>query len=168
MAYPDTELIRSCMNELYLARSEFTRRFYQRFFDLAPDARALFVHDQAQQEKILFAAMTMILSCLTSGRSLHGALGEFGRRHARAGVSGAFLPDFGEAFVSAMIEFLPEQDPLVVRSAWARTWRDICIPFEVGIRTGEREMETQARLFRRGQKPARRAARGTVARAAGP
>lgn len=139
----EIELVQHCMEDLYLARLEFPRRFYERLFRRAPDIEKLFSQDKNRQSLMLYAVMSMVVSCLNAGKDLSDELAKFGRLHVRAGVQEDMFPVFGQAFLDTMVEFLPHRQAEVLERAWTQTYQRIA----EGVIAGMRDEATAAPLF---------------------
>lgn len=142
-------LIRACLSDLYSVRIEFSRRFYDRFFEQVPEARRLFVHNQDKQALMLYAAVAMTMRGIESGRDLDKELIEFGKRHARLGVKQEMFPIFGSTFLETLIEFLPDHDHPMIARAWWGGFTDMSTPIIAGMIAEQEAMQVDKRLFRK-------------------
>ncbi|WP_171042868.1 globin domain-containing protein [Maritimibacter alexandrii] len=149
MPFENAGLIRACLSDLYSVRIEFSRRFYDRFFEQVPEARRLFVHNQDKQALMLYAAVAMTMRGMESGRDLDGELIEFGKRHARLGVKQDMFPIFGSTFLETLIEYLPHHDHPKIAKAWWGGFTDMSTPIIAGMIAEQEEMMADKRLFRK-------------------
>jgi hemoglobin-like flavoprotein len=139
--------IRACLTELYPRRREFAARFYERFFEQAPQVRRLFVHDTDKQQLMLYAAIAMSMRALESARMLDEELVEFGSRHARVGVKEEHFPIFGSVFLETLIEFLPHHDHPDLARSWWGAFTDISTAIIAGLRAEAAVMSAERKLF---------------------
>lgn len=149
MTLTNAGLIRACLSNIYSQRVEFAHKFYERFFQQAPQAKRLFIHDAGKQELMLYAAISMTMRGLETGRNLDNELIEFGRRHARLGVKQEYFPVFGSVFLETLIEFLPEWDHPQVAKAWWGSFTDMSTPIIAGMLAEQKMMDADKRLFRK-------------------
>jgi hemoglobin-like flavoprotein len=85
MTPEQVDLIRKSFDAMWPARRRLADSFYARFFELAPDARALFPEDIARQQLKL---MDMIAAIVGAGR-----------QHTQFGVKRAHFVAFGDALL---------------------------------------------------------------------
>ena len=73
--------------------------FYARFFELAPDARALFPEDIARQQLKLMDMIAAIVGALDKREIFQSIISYSGRQHAQFGVKRAHFVAFGDALL---------------------------------------------------------------------
>jgi hemoglobin-like flavoprotein len=73
--------------------------FYARFFELAPDARALFPEDIARQQLKLMDMIAAIVGALDKREIFQSVISYSGRQHAQFGVTRAHFVAFGDALL---------------------------------------------------------------------
>jgi len=71
--------------------------FYGRLFEIAPDVRALFPADLAEQKKKLIAMLATAVNNLHQVGSIVPAVQDLGRRHVGYGVTAAHYKPVGDA-----------------------------------------------------------------------
>ncbi|MEC7763203.1 MAG: globin domain-containing protein [Pseudomonadota bacterium] len=149
MTFENAAVIRESLSQLYGVRTEFSRRFYDRFFEQVPEARRLFVHNQEKQALMLYAAIAMTTRGIESGRDLDNELIEFGKRHARLGVKQEMFPIFGSTFLETLIEYLPDSNHPRIARAWWGAFTDMSTPIIAGMIAEQEAMKLDKRLFRK-------------------
>ncbi|MAM63961.1 globin domain-containing protein [Maritimibacter sp. UBA3975] len=147
MTSQNAGLIRASLTELFPRREEFAERFYERFFEQAPQVRRMFVHDSEKQKLMLYAAIAMTMRGLESERVLHSELMAFGSRHARLGVREEHFPIFGSAFLETLIHFLPQWDHPDLARAWWGAFTDMSTPIIAGLKAEIAVMTAERKLF---------------------
>ena len=111
-------LIRQSFDAIWPVRSKLATLFYQRLFELAPDARALFPADMERQHLKLMDMIAAIVGAIENRDIFRSILSRSGRDHVRFGAKPAHFVAFGEALVWSLQQqfgaaFTPEQ-----REAW--------------------------------------------------
>jgi len=143
----NAETVSICIDHLCAVRCLFTERFYQRLLEELPETEAMFIHDPKRQEMMLFAAMSMMLKGLETGRDLRAEMFEFGRIHRRVGVREEMFPVFGAVFLEMLIEFLPEDDHPGLATAWWGVYTEIYETIVQGMRADAADKAAARRLF---------------------
>jgi hemoglobin-like flavoprotein len=118
MTPEQTELIRRSFDAIWPVRRNFVNMFYQRFFELAPDARDLFPRDMERQQLKLMDMIAAIVGALDEREMFRSLITHTGRQHAHYGVRPTHFTAFGDALISTLerqfgAKFTPE-----LRSAW--------------------------------------------------
>src|SRR5262245_2924179 len=90
------DLIRKSFDALWPVRRRVGELFYSRFFELAPDARALFPQDIARQQLKL---MDMPVGALDQREIFQSIISYSGRQHAQFGVQRTHFVAFGKALI---------------------------------------------------------------------
>ena len=98
--------------------------FYSRFFELAPDARALFPQDFARQHLKFMDMIAAIVGALDKREIFQSIISYSGREHARFGVKRSHFVAFGDALIWGLehqfgAAFTPE-----LKQAWLFRRRD--------------------------------------------
>jgi hemoglobin-like flavoprotein len=119
MTPEQVELIRKSFDALWPVRRKLADLFYNRFFELAPDARALFPQDIARQQLKLMDMIAAIVGALDKRDIFQSIISYSGRQHAQFGVKRAHFVAFGDALISALEQqfgaaFTPE-----LKQAWS-------------------------------------------------
>ena len=86
MTPEQVELIRKSFDAIWPTRGDFADLCYSRFFELAPDTRALFPSDMERQRLKLMDMIAALVGSLDQ-RELFESLATYsGRKHAKFGV----------------------------------------------------------------------------------
>lgn len=112
------QLIRSSFIHVEAQGAAFVDRFYERLFEIAPDARSLFSSDLQAQKGKLLAALKLVVHGLDRFESLRPALRDLGQRHRGYGVVWEDYGLVGEALVHALGQVLGERLDAATEDAW--------------------------------------------------
>ena len=98
---------------------------YQRFFELAPDARAMFSSDMERQQLKLMDMIAALVGALDQRELFQSLISHSGRQHAKFGVREAQYAAFGEALIWSMerqygAAFTPE-----LKEAWSTLYATV-------------------------------------------
>jgi len=93
------DLIRKSFDALWPVRRRVGELFYSRFFELAPDARALFPQDIARQQLKLMDMIAAIVGALDQREIFQSIISYSGRQHAQFGVQRTHFVAFGKALI---------------------------------------------------------------------
>jgi hemoglobin-like flavoprotein len=99
MTPEQVDLIRKSFDAMWPARRRLADLFYARFFELAPDARALFPEDIARQQLKLMDMIAAIVGALDKREIFQSIISHSGRQHAQFGVKRAHFVAFGDALL---------------------------------------------------------------------
>jgi hemoglobin-like flavoprotein len=100
--------------------------FYGRLFEVAPDVRALFPDDMADQKRKLMAMLATAVINLHQMEKAVTAVQELGRRHAGYGVNDRHYKVVGEVLIWTLGQVLAQISPQRSRtrgSPSTRRWR---------------------------------------------
>ena len=96
--------------------------FYDRLFALAPEVRALFPRDLAEQKRKLMTMLGTAVAGLSRPESLMPAVYALGERHAGYGVGVEHFTPVGAALLWALAQGLGEDFTPQVEDAWATAY----------------------------------------------
>jgi hemoglobin-like flavoprotein len=118
MTPEQVDLIRKSFDALWPVRRTLADVFYSRFFELAPDARALFPQDIARQQLKFMDMIAAIVGALDKREMFQSIISYSGRQHAQFGVKRAHFVAFGDALIWGLEQqfgaaFTPE-----LKQAW--------------------------------------------------
>jgi hemoglobin-like flavoprotein len=119
------DLIRKSFDALWPVRRRVGELFYSRFFELAPDARALFPQDIARQQLKLMDMIAAIVGALDQREIFQSIISYSGRQHAQFGVERAHFVAFGNALIWSLEQqvgtaFTPE-----LKQAWTMLYNAV-------------------------------------------
>ncbi len=98
--------------------------FYERLFELNPDARALFAHaDMPTQHRRVMEMLDAIVESLDSEEAFVSGLATLGRRHVRYGAEDGHYDSVGAALLHTLETALGDRWTPEVADAWAEAYR---------------------------------------------
>jgi hemoglobin-like flavoprotein len=112
------ELIRHSFDAIWPVRGKLAERFYARFFELAPDARALFPVDMERQNLKLMDMIAAIVGAIENRDMFRSIIHNTGRDHARFGARPEQFAAFGEALIWGMEQQFGEAFTPEIKAAW--------------------------------------------------
>ena len=118
MTPEQVDLVRKSFDALWPVHRKLADQFYSRFFELAPDARALFPQDIARQQLKLMDMIAAIVGALDKREIFQSIISYSGHQHAQFGVKRGHFVAFGEALIWSLEKqfgaaFTPE-----LKEAW--------------------------------------------------
>ena len=96
--------------------------FYDRVFELAPAARAMFPDDLREQKKMLMQMLGTAVTNLHQVDKVILAIQDMGRRHVGYGVELAHYDIVGQALLDTLAKGLGDDFTPAVKDAWAETY----------------------------------------------
>jgi hemoglobin-like flavoprotein len=96
--------------------------FYARLFETAPEVRALFPSDLADQKRKLIQMLAIAVNGLMDLDMIEPALRDLGRRHGRYGVTPRDYEVVGAALLWTLAQGLGDAFTPEVEAAWAETY----------------------------------------------
>lgn len=130
----DAEVLRESLAVAAADPRGFAARFYERLFELAPNARALFPADlQAQQEKFAQTLVT-IVAFADDPTALISGLRQLGTRHVAYGAQPLHYAMVGEALLWTLDRSGPADLGNDGRAAWRRLYGWIVAEMLCGAR----------------------------------
>lgn len=112
-------LIKSTFAKILPRREEFSLRFYNRLFDVAPSVRPLFSTNMEMQREKLLATLIQVVKCAGNMEQLAGDVRALGRRHRDYGVELEHYDVLRDVLIDTLAEFLGEDFTDQTRHAWA-------------------------------------------------
>jgi hemoglobin-like flavoprotein len=96
--------------------------FYGRLFATAPEVRALFPEDMAEQKRKLMAMLGLAVANLDRPETVVPAVRDLGRRHVAYRVEAAHYAPVGAALLWTLEQGLGPDFTPEVRAAWTETY----------------------------------------------
>ena len=96
--------------------------FYDRVFELAPAARAMFPDDLREQKKMLMQMLGTAVTNLHQVDKVILAIQDMGRRHVGYGVELAHYDIVGQGLLDTLAKGLGDDFTPAVKDAWAETY----------------------------------------------
>ena len=119
------DLVRRSFDAMWPVRRKLADQFYQRFFELAPDAQSLFPRDMERQHLKLMDTLAAIVGSLDERELFQSIIAHSGRQHAQFGVKSSHFGAFGDALMWGLEQefgaaFTPE-----LKQAWITLYRAV-------------------------------------------
>lgn len=122
LAPEQVQLVQDSFGRVAPAADAVADAFYDRLFERAPDARALFPDDMAEQKRKLMQMLGMAVGSLHQPDRVVPVLADLGARHAGYGVEQHHYGDVGGALLDTLEAGLGDDWTPDVRDAWVATW----------------------------------------------
>ncbi len=115
--------VRASWARLEPQRSDLSRQFYQRLFELDPGLRALFRAVDLEAQVAVFATkVTGLLATLDATEQLVADAAALGRRHVGYGVTDRHYDLLGEALLAALRSGHGDEWTTDLEEAWRETY----------------------------------------------
>lgn len=111
--------------------------FYGRLFEIAPETRALFKSDMAEQGRKLMATLAVVVRGLDDLPALMPAVSKLAERHAGYGVGAAHYAPVGAALLWTLEQGLGEGFTPAVKDAWTTAYGTLSGAMIVAAETAE-------------------------------
>lgn len=99
MTPEQVKLIKASFDAMWPMRGDIAELCYSRFFELAPDAKALFKNDMALQRAKLMDMIAALVGSVDQHALFQSIITNSGRHHARFGVRPSQYEALGEALM---------------------------------------------------------------------
>src|SRR2546430_16768832 len=99
MTPEQVNLITQSFDEMWPIRRNLAARFYNRFFEIAPDAQRLFPKEMERLHLKLMDTIAAIVGALDNHALFQSIISNTARQHARFGVNSRQLVAFGDALI---------------------------------------------------------------------
>lgn len=112
------ELIRDSFVQMLVDTDRTARVFYDRLFELAPETRALFKNDMAEQGRQLIETLARIVTGLSRLDAILPGLRKLAERHVGYGVENRYYATVGDVLLHVVAVYGgPKTDPATLQ-AW--------------------------------------------------
>jgi hemoglobin-like flavoprotein len=118
MTPEQVDLIRKSFDALWPVRRQLADLFYNRFFELAPDARALFPEDIARQQLKLMDMIAAIVGALDKREIFQSIIRYSGLQHAQFGAKQSHFVAFGDALIWALEQQFGDAFTSELKQSW--------------------------------------------------
>lgn len=115
-------LVKDSWERVVPISEEAAALFYGRLFQTAPEVRALFATDMAEQGRKLMAMLGMVVADLEEPERLLGPVRALGSRHAGYGAVAAHYDAVGAALLWTLARGLGDAFTPEVEAAWAEAY----------------------------------------------
>jgi hemoglobin-like flavoprotein len=116
------ELVQTSFQKVVPIAGTAADLFYDRLFEIAPETRALFPADLAEQKKKLMSMLATAVANLHQLGSILPAVKALGERHKTYGVTGAHYAPVGAALLWTLEKGLGPDFTPEVKAAWTETY----------------------------------------------
>jgi nitric oxide dioxygenase len=118
-------LITQSFDKMWPIRRNLAIQFYNRFFEIAPDARRLFPDDMGRLHLKLMDTIAAIVGALDNRALFQSIIGHTARQHARFGVTPSQLTAFGDALIWSLEQQLGVAFTPVLKEAWSALYKEM-------------------------------------------
>jgi len=119
------DLVRRSFDAMWSVRRKLADQFYQRFFELAPDAQSLFPRDMERQHLKLMDTLAAIVGSLDKRELLQSIIAHSGRQHAQFGVRSSHFGAFGDALMWGLEQEFGDAFTPELKEAWITLYRAV-------------------------------------------
>jgi hemoglobin-like flavoprotein len=119
------ELIQRSFDAIWPFRRKLAEVFYERLFELAPDAKRLFPSDMQRQHLKLMDTIAAMVGALDNRDLLQSIISHTGRHHAQFGVTSAHFSAFGDALIWSLERQFGDAYSPELREAWITLYNDV-------------------------------------------
>ena len=120
---PDqVRLVQESFAKLVPIADQAASMFYERLFEIAPQVRAMFPPDMAEQQRKLMATLTIVVSGLSNLESILPAASSLATRHVAYGARPEHYPVVGAALLWTLEQGLGKEWTEEVADAWTAAY----------------------------------------------
>ena len=120
---PDqVRLVQESFAKLVPIADQAASMFYERLFEIAPQVRAMFPPDMAEQQRKLMATLTIVVSGLSNLESILPAASSLATRHVAYGARPEHYPVVGAALLWTLEQGLGKDWTADVADAWTAAY----------------------------------------------
>jgi len=120
---PDqVRLVQESFAKLVPIADQAASMFYERLFEIAPQVRAMFPPDMAEQQRKLMATLTIVVSGLSNLESILPAASALATRHVAYGAKAEHYPVVGGALLWTLEKGLGADWTPQVAAAWTAAY----------------------------------------------
>jgi len=119
------ELVKTSWSNVRPVAMDAMNEFYDRLFEIAPDARSLFDEDLHQQKIALSSMLNMVVGNLDRLPLLLPKVKDLGRRHTGYGVQPHHYAAVGQALLQTLANGLGEAFDQDTEQAWTAAFQTL-------------------------------------------
>jgi len=128
-------VVQSTLALLARERPRFGQRFYENFFAVAPDKKALFVNTPPElQDRMFVEIFFLVARSLSRMDELMPALAELGARHVAYGADEGDFAAVKQALMATLREMLGDAMTVEAEVAWSQTYDTMAASMVRGMR----------------------------------
>jgi len=121
----DAQFVRSSFDAIASQGDQFTDRFFQHFFEAAPQVHSLFPSDMTQLKNSLWSTIGLVAKNADNLSALSGQFADMGTNHAGYGVKPEYYAVFCETLVATFAEFSGTEWNNEFEGAWTRVFDSV-------------------------------------------
>lgn len=116
----NADILEQSFEKIKPQSEQFAASFYGNLFEGSPEAKPLFAStDMAKQQKMLVAALALVVDNLRKPDVLTKAVKDLGARHVKYGTKTEHYPLVGAALLKTFEQYLGGEWTPEVKQAWA-------------------------------------------------
>jgi hemoglobin-like flavoprotein len=117
--------IRESFDAIWPAHREIAKTFYQRLFELVPDARRMFPDEMEGQQRKLMDTIAALVGALDNPEMFQSIGSPIGRWHVQLGVTSSHLAAFGDALMWTLEAHFASGFTPELRQAWGALYEAV-------------------------------------------
>jgi nitric oxide dioxygenase len=122
MTPEDIDLVQESFEKVRPISLDAAAMFYGRLFEIAPETRALFPGDMAEQGRKLMATLAVVVGALHSLPTILPAVSTLAKKHVEYGVKSSHYAVVGEALLWTLERGLGAAWTPATAAAWASAY----------------------------------------------
>src|SRR5262245_32039190 len=122
MTLEQIDLVRKSFDAMWPHHRKLANQFYDRFFELAPDARRLFPNDMEKQKLKLMNTIAAIVGTLDQPEIFRSIITNTGRQHAKFDVRSSHFAAFGDALIWGLQQQFGSAFTAELKQAWTERY----------------------------------------------
>jgi len=125
MTPEQADLIRRSFDAIWPIRRKLAASFYDRFFEIDPDARRLFPRDMERQHLKLMDSIAAIVGSLDRRELFQSVIRTAGRQHGEFGAKSADFAAFGQALIWGLEHEIGPAFTPELKEAWVLLYDEV-------------------------------------------
>jgi hemoglobin-like flavoprotein len=125
MTPEQTNLIKKSFDEMWPLRRDLAMQFYNRFFEIAPDAQRLFPSNMERLYLKLMDTIAAIVGALDNRALFESIISHTALQHDRFGVTLSQLAAFGDALIWSLEQQFGSAFTPALREAWIALYEEV-------------------------------------------
>ena len=125
MTPEQADLIRQSFDAMWPVRRKLAASFYNRFFELDPDARRLFPRDMERQHLKLMDSIAAIVGALDRRELFQSVISYAGRQHVGFGATSSDFAAFGQALIWGLEQQIGPAFTPELKKAWLLLYNEV-------------------------------------------
>jgi hemoglobin-like flavoprotein len=125
MTPEQVKLITQSFDDMWPIRRNLAIKFYNRFFEVAPDAQRLFPSDMERLHLKLMDTIAAIVGALDNRALFQSIISQTAGQHARFGVSSSQYAAFGDALIWSLEQQFGSAFTAELKQAWIALYQAV-------------------------------------------